>query len=289
LATRLSNMAGSNVYGDGYVLGDVQVPYIAAGGMFRAKSSMYVTNPVYLRINSQMFTEWSLFGGFSFPLIPKYFLLGLSLKYANRSNAIVTEGLDPDELTSLFSSGSYTSIMKSGAGYSATLGAMITIPTGIPGFEPVLGLGWEDLGGLRFRNSAGNGPNLVKQSLNAGMALNYTIPYVGNLTIAADMRRLLQTNVQYPMKTHMGIRMKFPVVTTYLGINQGYFTAGVTFRMGFMELDAVSWAEEIGPRAGSYPDRIYFVRLRTGFEFETDKDGKGGEDSGFGGFMKRRR
>jgi hypothetical protein len=85
-----------------------------------------------------------------------------------------------------------------------------------------------------------------------------------------DVRDLTHDNVNTKKSLHAGFEMGW-YVGKYLngayraGINQGYWTAGATFKLLWFQLDLVSYGEEIGTKDAEEENRIYMVQMSLDF------------------------
>ena len=60
---------------------------------------------------------------------------------------------------------------------------------------------------------------------------------------------------------HIGTEEKWRALAARLGLNQGYFTAGVGLDIGFFDLNLATYGEELGMNAGTIEDRRYALEL----------------------------
>jgi hypothetical protein len=67
-------------------------------------------------------------------------------------------------------------------------------------------------------------------------------------------------------RVHLGAEVRFPqIVAIQAGVNQGYYTAGVTLDLWILTIAAATYAEEMGDAAGQRADRRYVAQLTLGF------------------------
>lgn len=110
----------------------------------------------------------------------------------------------------------------------------------VQAFEPMIGLTWQDVGGMNFAPSQGNG-----QTLNFGASLNPKLGKFQN-SWAIELRGI---NQDRPLisKLHIGAEFKLPAILAVRGgLSQGYLTAGLTIDLRFFSIDAAIYKEEIG-------------------------------------------
>lgn len=60
---------------------------------------------------------------------------------------------------------------------------------------------------------------------------------------------------------HMGAETHFGIISLRLGLNQGYWTAGLGFNFYALEIDAATYGEELSTNIGFWEERRYAVRL----------------------------
>lgn len=60
---------------------------------------------------------------------------------------------------------------------------------------------------------------------------------------------------------HMGAETRFGILLPRLGINQGYWTAGLGFDLKFFQVDLATYGEEMTLNPGGWEDRRYAVRI----------------------------
>lgn len=68
---------------------------------------------------------------------------------------------------------------------------------------------------------------------------------------------------------HLGGEIRYGVLAPRLGINQGYFTAGLGFDLRFLTLDLATYGEELSLNPGKFSDRRYAMKLA--FQIEGGK------------------
>lgn len=101
---------------------------------------------------------------------------------------------------------------------------------------------------------------------------NYEFAKWGGLTLRTtlDFRNLMHPNTTFKKSTHAGLEIDYSPngwFKTQLrgGLNQMYYTAGATFLFGILEIDAVTYGEEVGTTTTSIENRVYAAKV--GFNF----------------------
>ncbi|MCB0307965.1 MAG: hypothetical protein KDD48_01225 [Bdellovibrionales bacterium] len=106
--------------------------------------------------------------------------------------------------------------------------------------KPAVGFTWQDIGSPDFGLAPSNG-----QTMNLGVAVHPDLWKLKNV-VALDLREI---NEERPFltKVHFGLESKLPwIVAVRAGVSQGYLTAGATFDLWVLKLDAAIYHEEVG-------------------------------------------
>lgn len=92
-----------------------------------------------------------------------------------------------------------------------------------------------------------------------------------SLKTTFDIRNLLhEANNTAAKGLHLGIEYDFSPsgwikAQARAGINQGYLTAGASFLLGVLTIDAVTFGEEVGTASTKVENRMYAIKLGFGF------------------------
>lgn len=83
--------------------------------------------------------------------------------------------------------------------------------------------------------------------------------------MAADLRDIGHENWTFKKGSHLGFEFLWKVRSWWqggwrVGLNQGYFTAGFTGKLGIFNLDLVTYAEEVGPSDQPKANRRYMAK-----------------------------
>ncbi len=100
----------------------------------------------------------------------------------------------------------------------------------------------------------------------------YVLTELGDLTIRSmiDFRDMLHPEVTFNKSFHAGVEFDYSPsgwFKTQLrgGVNQMYYTAGVTLLLGVLNIDAVTYGEEVGTPSNKLENRVYAAKI--GFNF----------------------
>jgi hypothetical protein len=190
-------------------------------------------------------------------------LLGVTAKYLARGRgAVSASAAEADEVQEKLEDRS--SLLGTGEGGGADLGAMYKIPGRIP---VSFGLTISDVGDTVITPQEPTTMDLdVKQTINAGFAVEPGTK-TSRLRLLFDYRDIagaVTTNER--KKVHAGAELAVrDVIGITGGINQGYATGGFYIDLYVLRLDLGMYTQEVGERVGTRPDTRYFVRLKAGF------------------------
>lgn len=111
-----------------------------------------------------------------------------------------------------------------------------------------------------------NNPRVI--DIGAG----YDLTTLGSLKLrlTAEAKNLLHPNTTVRKSTHAGFEIDYDPSSWFktqlrAGINQMYFTAGATLLLGIVEIDAVTYGEEVGTTSTNVENRV--TALKVGFNF----------------------
>lgn len=137
---------------------------------------------------------------------------------------------------------------KSGVGYGLDSGIQLVYRIQ-KDLELLSGLAINDMGNTSFSN----GPDPQKSNTTFGISTRYTRSDMV-ATFAYDYSHLFDF-MDWRLKTHLGMEVKFPFIRLYLGLNQLYPTYGAGFDLGLIRFMLVSYASEQSVSWGVNPDR----------------------------------
>jgi hypothetical protein len=154
--------------------------------------------------------------------------------------------------------------VKAGTGYGADLGLLFTPQKE---FEPTFGLSITDIGGTPYnvykvKDSTLGAPPIQLPSVNVGLSAKPWKTDWTYLLVAADMHSINQP-YSFSKKFNLGLEGGLGnILKIQTGLYQGYFTAGLQFDVGLINLRVVSYAEELGTSAGYKADRRIAAQLK---------------------------
>lgn len=85
-----------------------------------------------------------------------------------------------------------------------------------------------------------------------------------------DFHNLLHPNITINKSTHMGVELDYSPSGWFktqvrAGMNQMYFTAGATFLLGVINIDVVTYGEEVGSSSNKIENRVMAAKLSMNF------------------------
>lgn len=109
----------------------------------------------------------------------------------------------------------------------------------------------------------------IPQQVNAGVAINPSI--IGLISTSwvievDDLTKQVGGEEDFYKRVHLGAELRLPKILSLRGgVNQGYFTAGLTLNFWILRVDGAIYTEEIGTYAGQRDDRRYAAQISLGF------------------------
>jgi hypothetical protein len=129
--------------------------------------------------------------------------------------------------------------------------------------RPSVALMVQNLGDLDFEALG-----VVPQQFHMGVALHPDFWLLSNALVLEvhDLTEEIAEDNDLYKRVHLGAEARFPkILAIQAGVNQGYYTAGVTLDLSILTLAAATYAEEVGTFAGQRADRRYVAQLTLGF------------------------
>lgn len=152
----------------------------------------------------------------------------------------------------------------SGLGIDFDAGSTYRAPWELLGFEYNFAFAINNLLGGTYKNLGGqigdltNTPLPTKRSFNLGASAKRQISFLDQLLLAIEFTDIGNNENGSLFKTlHLGSEARWKSLAARLGVNQGYFTAGLGFDVGFFTMNLATYGEEIGLNAGVKQDRRY--------------------------------
>lgn len=145
-----------------------------------------------------------------------------------------------------------------GLGYGVDLGSHVQVPVGKK-LKLNAALVFTDLGDTSF----GAAPQAIDMNVSAGFALQYQLKNT-TASLLWDIRHLNEAT-DWRKRNHLGVELKFPILSLYGGYNQTFVTYGAGFNFYILRVTAASYGEETGTVAFQDPQRRWMLRVDVQF------------------------
>lgn len=147
------------------------------------------------------------------------------------------------------------------AGFGVDIGVQYIQPMA-KNFSWVSGVAARDIGDTMFPS---NQAAPIRQNLSLGTSLIYRAGTFA-ATLGYDLRNITQS-LDPRLKNHIGLSLKVPVVTGFVGINQIYVTYGVAVDIWAVKIAAAYYSTELGAAPGTLVDGRYAVNADVRLQF----------------------
>jgi len=231
-------------------------PNMAFGVIGSAKYNPHVRDRQYPKLVMDAVGDVGACGGYAHSFLDDSLLVGSNLKYLFRRSIdkeytvadITTNGFE-DRVDDDYSNGS---------GILLDLGIIYKFQTSDEDTTQhpfQIGLSISNLVGNKLGDATDLDPHI-----DLGFSKR-----TGDLTLAADYVDILNQmgdDDDVPKRIHLGIEYAATkTLKLRAGVNQGYFTMGMGMETKRVQLDILSYAEEVGSYSGNDKDRRYLVRF----------------------------
>lgn len=122
---------------------------------------------------------------------------------------------------------------------------------------------------LLDKNSGNDVPKLGRR-LDLGSLWELPDWWIFKTRFLADLRDIGHENFTFQKGMHLGAEFNWRIFRMWqggwrVGVNQGYFTAGFTGKLGPFQLDLTTYAEEVGPSSEPKSSRRYVAKASFDF------------------------
>lgn len=236
------------------------MPRFAFGLIGTGRMDLEVVDRQYPKLQTHVINDLGAVLGYAHPFFDDALSIGASVKYINRQSLVkqyTVLDITSDDLDKKIRHD-----LEEGSGMLADIGMIVSL--GALGLDNArVGLSANNLIG----SDLGNAENL-EDHVDIGVAMVHDL-WITKTTFAVDYVDLfsqLGDDNDVAKRIRIGAEFKFPwFLSVRTGLYQGYFTAGVNIDTMFVQLDALTYAEEIGAYAGQRMDRRYALRFLMGF------------------------
>ena len=158
----------------------------------------------------------------------------------------------------------------SGMGIDFDLGTSFKPHWGWLGFQYEIGAAINNLLGGKYKNLGGKISGWDKDPIPANISYNLGVSatkknllFLDSFLYAIELSDLGPSNMNGSIfrNIHLGTESKWRALAARLGVNQGYYTAGLGLNLHYIELNLATYGEELGLNAGIVEDRRYALQL----------------------------
>ncbi len=269
----VNQFMGKDLYIQGNAATSLILPQIGIAAMYDVRAGVTPTNQVFPRIEFGYVRTGGAQLSFGFSskdgglrrrgrrkkeATENEWRFGVGAKYFVRrgESKILTAG----ELFNLNKENALEAIQGKGSSYGGDLGVQR-----IQRIDSITTLSWGlsylNIGDLAFDNKV----EAVKSSLNTGVGGQWDLG-LPKITVGFDVHHLLRSD-DFRKKTHFGAKLRLPILSFYLGLNQMRPTFGASVDVWLVRVSAVSYNEELGELYGANTSRRYLTRVEFKLEF----------------------
>jgi len=252
LASSIPNYAGHN-FGIALLLPDV-------------KNNTVLRRNVAVQAIENIVVDSGLMVGFSHGFLQDRLSIGADLKFLVRGAGATT--MDAVQLYTKKAI-SFKDIGGYGFGVDGDIGALYTFNK-VWFFVPTVGLTINNIGATKFptrfdnSKSVGDLSDQFRLQRSLGIGSKFELPNMWRFSkwiFAADIDNIGLNGSMFK-KLHLGTEaLLFNFFGLRGGVNQGYFTFGLTLNMPVVQVDFYTYGEELGDTAGSKGDRRLGVQV----------------------------
>jgi hypothetical protein len=268
-------LVGKNIYGRSQVTPSVVIPNFGFAGILDGQMASYAKNKAFtnflfgymLTTGFQASAGWNVMGGRMTHRRPQL-RVGLGAKYLWRRGGY--RNLSAIDALNM-SDASYRSNLigpyRSGVGLD--VGAQYVHPVNRR-WRLFAGTAFTEVGDIYFGDSNEyvqygpetnqGSPDPQKGNFSIGIGSEYIANSWFTVRSAYDYAHILDP-IDWRQKNHLGVELKFPIISLLGGINQIYPTYGAAFDLWMFRCVAVSYGHELGNFVNNDPVRRYLLSL----------------------------
>ena len=232
---------------------------IGVAGLGQTTFDTEIHNPIWPDLETRVIVDYGALGGVGLKLPITGLQLGATVKFINRESLIETytaadiaaEGFEDD----------IEDDIESGSGVGADIGIIYTF--GIPFGDLSCGAVVQNIPEMEMSDAED-----IKTQVNAGVAVQPDFKVVSAIFALdyMDIGDNVGEEDDLSKRLHLGAEVELlDWVAVRAGLNQGYWTAGVTLDLWIFRFDVASYAEEVGAHSGQREDRRYLAQISIGW------------------------
>jgi hypothetical protein len=233
---------------------------VMIGYLGQATLDAEVRNPAWPEAETSYIADHGPLAGVGGRIASSNIRIGATVKYINRESldeVYTATDIADDDFEDQFEDD-----LENGSDIALDLGVLYTLAFNWP-VKTHIGLTVQNLPEMDF----GEAQDQQTQT-NIGFALEKSFgkyKLLGALDYR-DLTHAIGEDDDIPKRLHMGLELQLPkILSVRAGLNQGYFTYGLTLDFWIVKLDLASYSEEVGAHAGQREDRRYVGQLTIGW------------------------
>ncbi len=233
---------------------------VMIGGLGSVTVDAEIRNPVWPEVHIDIIGDAGLLLGVGLELPVTGLSAGLGIKYISRES--LSEVYTATDIAADNFDDRLENDQKSGSGVSADIGAIYKLPF-ISSFDTSVAVVVQNVPEMDMDDAKD-----IETQVNAGLAIGKSFTgfsLVGALDYV-DIGNNIGEDDDIAKRLNVGLEGKLPtILSARVGLNQGYFTGGITLEAWIFKLDLAMYTEEVGAYAGQRADERYVAQLIIGW------------------------
>lgn len=262
-ATDLNNLYGKTIMADIDARSGFVMPNFGFGVYSNNYTKMQFSDPTFPTFNMNLISDYGYVIGGSM-LLDNSSSVGATFRHVKRwggnqdINVASLTGASANDLAN-------NNFQNYGTGHAIDLAYMKVFNGSL---KPALSIVWRDIGVTQFNKTSGVAdPPRQTDNLILGLSLEQEISFM-NLYHGIEYSHITDYAEEPTKKLHFGSELSIGPLDLRAGFNQGYLTYGVGLDLWFFELEATSYATEMGTYAGQLKSDRYNISLTIEMDFD---------------------
>lgn len=267
-ASDINNLYGKTLMADIDARSAFVMPNFGFGVYSNNYTSMQFNDPTFPTFNMNLISDYGYALGGAMKLNESS-SLGLTFRHIKRWGG--NQDINVSSLTGSSSSDlANNNFQNRGVGHALDLAYMTTFTSN--SWKPTVAVVWRDVGVTKFNLTSGSAePPRQLDNLILGVSVEQDLPLI-KLYHGLEYDFITDYSEDPAKKLHLGTELSFGPIDLRAGLNQGYVTYGVGLDLWFLEIEAASYATELGTYAGQERSDRYNVSIT--FEMDFDQSFK---------------
>ncbi|MCC2678705.1 MAG: hypothetical protein K0R29_1281 [Pseudobdellovibrio sp.] len=263
-ASDINNLYGKTLMADLDARSAIVMPNFGFGVYSNNYTTMKFNDPTFPTFNMNFISDYGYAVGGALKLNDSS-ALGATFRHVKRWGG--NQDINVSSLTGSSSSDlADNNFQDHGVGHALDLAYMTTFNSNP--WKPTVALVWRDVGVTKFNMTSGNqDPPRQLDNLTLGVSVEQDLPLI-KLYHGLEYDFITESTEDPAKKIHLGTELSFGPIDLRAGINQGYVTYGVGLDLWFFEIEAASYATELGTYAGQERSDRYNVSITLELDFD---------------------